>query len=303
MLLCVISILAQNNHAQKKAVTETVKPAEKSVLQNYIDISSLPMLEKQRFMRSSVSAEEKAALMKFHLAFQFVARPDLTAEQKALIWESITIIKADTYSRTDEGVQQEIVALAPRIKALFPGKDGFEIFGNIGASQEDVKILQKYRDLISLPSMAERKVKFGELSLIGKSNVWKVQMAIHLAGDFNLTKEQQEFLWRAIGLIKAEIYSITIDNPKDTELKNSLQKFTAEAIELFGREEGAKVFSMIGNELKVETGPNTEIVRPKCNCSHDSDWCWTRCAGNSCDRQSYCGFIWAWECTGTCLEN
>ncbi len=75
MLLCVISILAQNNYAQKTVpVKQAEKAANTSVVGQYLSFSGLEMLEMQRMFRS-LSPESRPAVMRFHIAFQLVKRP------------------------------------------------------------------------------------------------------------------------------------------------------------------------------------------------------------------------------------
>src|SRR5262245_28039696 len=109
-------------------------------------------------MNGNLPSEEKAALMRFHLAFQAITRLDLTAEQKALIWESLSLIKADSYARTDAYAQAELAGFAERVQNLFPGRNRFEIFGNIGGTKDDVAMLQKYEDLTPLNDLQRKAV-------------------------------------------------------------------------------------------------------------------------------------------------
>lgn len=76
-LVGLISSLTINTFAQQKTWVEGEQPqkviAEDNLLQNYIKISSLPMNKKSGVF-SDLSAEDKAALFKLHLALQFVKR-------------------------------------------------------------------------------------------------------------------------------------------------------------------------------------------------------------------------------------
>jgi hypothetical protein len=65
-------VWAENNQPQKANVTD-------KVLQNYIDISSLPMSKRPKAF-SDLSVEDKTRIFKLHLALQFVKRPNLTAD-------------------------------------------------------------------------------------------------------------------------------------------------------------------------------------------------------------------------------
>lgn len=163
MLLFIISILAQNSYAQKSVKTkidEPQKQAKKSFLQTYIDISALSMNDR-RAAFIDLSSEDKAGIFKFHLAFQFVKRANLTKEQKDLILESIGSISTDTYDFTKDRTGAQAMAKNIEIRAapLFSKQEIFEIFASIGANKADTEMLQNYASLSTL-SGPDRKELF-----------------------------------------------------------------------------------------------------------------------------------------------
>jgi hypothetical protein len=185
-----MSIFAQHSYAQKTAAAEAAKndtpqkAANTSVIGQYLSFSGLGMLEMQRMFRS-LSPESRAAVMKFHIAFQLVKRPGLTAEQKALLLDGLSMLTADSYSDTDTAKQaaaeQTAILLDSRAKALFQGRERFEIFANLGPTKDDIFMLQKYEDLTPLNDL-QRKEVFRESTAEEKRDLWRVHIALYLAG-------------------------------------------------------------------------------------------------------------------------
>ena len=89
-----INISAQKGDTQNGNLTD-------KVLQNYINISSLSMDERRTFFNEKLSSADRANIFKFHLAFQFVKRPNLNEQQKDLILESISMINAGHLRRKE----------------------------------------------------------------------------------------------------------------------------------------------------------------------------------------------------------
>jgi len=131
---------------------------------------------------SDLSAVDKANLFKFHLALQFVKRPNLNKDQEDVIFESISAISSDSYDITKDRTNVEVNAqsLQARAASVFERKDAFEIFASLGGDKNDVEILQKYQNTINIFSIPERKAFFRKLSSADMSNLWKVQMAYYL---------------------------------------------------------------------------------------------------------------------------
>jgi hypothetical protein len=88
LTLILLGLFSLNISAQK---TETDQNLETDILQKYIEVSALPMGKRQKAFSESPD-EMKANLFKFHLAFQFVKRPNLTKDQKEVILEGISNI-------------------------------------------------------------------------------------------------------------------------------------------------------------------------------------------------------------------
>jgi len=312
LVIGLISFLTLNTIAQEKLFADKKQlqkvDAKNNVLQTYIKISSLPMNERRKFF-NDFSAGDKANLFKLHLALQFVKRPNLTNEQKDLILETIPTLSSESYEKTNSQViakaQQEAMILQQKARVLFSKQEGFEIFANLGGDTTEIESLQKYQ-YISTFSMPERKDVFREAVAKDKSNFWKVHLALSLATQAGLSNEQQKVILEAVTLATPELYLIAQDSSEwGTKVDEPLQSLTKRALKVFSKEVGTEIFSNLGGTKPSSN--NGEIVPIKasrlvtCNCSRDSDWCYTHCGGRLCIiPDGGCGTLWAYWCDGVC---
>jgi hypothetical protein len=185
-----------------------------------------------------------------------------------------------------------------KAKSLFDKREGFEIFASLGGSRENAGVLQKYRELASLPSRAEMRHRFSGIPPVEKADFWRVKSVIPLALDRSLSTEQEHFLVKAIYLIKPEFYEIQENSVEWKVLDESLQTFSKQAIELFGRERGNEIFAMCG-----ESTVGVQNAIGDCQCSAISDWCSRNpCStATSCAQTRGCGTLWVYRCTGLCI--
>ena len=142
IIVGLVSSLTTNIFAQKVEISQT-KPSvtitDTDIWQKYIEVSSLPIGKRPKVF-SDLSKEMKANLFRFHLASQFVKRPNLTKVQKDFILESLSNLSADDYDSTKGGTNFESKAenLEARAKILFSDKEIFEIFANMQSDENDL---------------------------------------------------------------------------------------------------------------------------------------------------------------------
>lgn len=292
---------------EKKFATQTLKVnAKNNVLQNYIEISSLPINERKSFF-SSISATDKADIFKLHLALQFVKRPNLTDEQKELILETIPTLSSESYKKNNsqivEKVQQEAMMLQQKARIVFSKQEGFEIFASLGGDTTDIDMLQSYQ-YISDFDMTARKYIFGKALAKDKSNLWKVHLALYLAKHSELTKEQKKIILEGITLFTPELYKIPVKSwSGEIETDNeAIQLFTKRAQEVFSKEKGAEVFEKLGGaesqySRNLDEIESSMLRADNCGCSRASDWCWETCIGVGCKQTTWgCGTGWSYPC-------
>jgi hypothetical protein len=314
LIIGLISSTAINTAAQNKVSAE-IKQAQKTIvadkgLQNYIDISSLPT-NKRPAAFSALSAEDKANLFKLHLALQFVKRPNLTKEQRDLILDSIPMIAPETYNLENAEArakaQQSAGVLEAKSKTLFPFQEAFEIFASLSGNQEDVSMLQKYQNAISLPTMLERRKLFREASPSDRSDLWKIQMAYYLA-TYQLNKNQQEFILEVISLSNSEAFVVpSAKNESKTAARTALSALEERAVKLFTKENVFTIFMSLGSEKTISKDDTNQAERPpaptECGCNWWCSPCNSCQSGGCAETTSGCGWTLGSACTGKCVVN
>lgn len=301
--LLTINISAQNKVSVDDSKSQSINETQK-ILQNYVNISSLPMKERpKRF--SDLSAADKANLSKLHLALQLVKRPNLTKEQKDIIVEGISVISADTYNKNDrEKVsesQKSLALIEVKAKSNFSGKEGFEIFATLGGIQEDIDLLNKYQGVTKFEYSVERRFAFSKQSSQDKTDVVKIHLASQIAFR-QLNKSQIEFISEMISRLTQEFYEAK-EGSDQWSKKIELTNFVNEKVlDLFKKADAVQIIASFGG--KSGQPENTEQVG-LCSCSHSSDYCswWIEngyCDGFVCQQYRGCGTFGGYQCTGLC---
>jgi hypothetical protein len=251
------NLVAQNKLSADVKQEQKVNTAEK-VLQNYIDISSLPM-NKRPATFSRLSAEDKANLFKLHLALQLIKRPNLTNQQRDFILESVLIITADSYNTDAEArtkALQAATVMEASAKTLFPAKEVFEIFASLGGNETDIELLRKYQQVTASAYESERKENFRALSAQGKSNTIRIHLVLQMVSR-SLSKVQCEFVSEAISLFSPDIYRITSTMPEWKQVDETLSSFKDRMFLHFQNLNAAEIFASLGG---VKGSPS-EAVR------------------------------------------
>lgn len=318
--LLIFSVLAAATSAIiAQTVSKDSQPqkadAQESFLQRFLEMSALPSGKRQRFFSDS-SNDEKAGFFKLHLALQFIKRPNLTKEQREVISEAVSKVSPDTYDKSnpDKRAKAEKSAMELQSKALgvFAPNEAYEIFASLGGEKDDVALLQKYLDVVSLPTMLKRRKAFRESLPTDKSNLIKAQMAYYLA-TYEGGKERQGFLLEAITLAVPDAFSSP--NGKDegrTKAKLSLEPLRDKANKLFSEREIFTIFMSLGTEEKIST-KNTNATQltiddpPPAESLEDCGCVWWcspchYCKSGGCkETTSGCGFFLDSSCTGKCV--
>ncbi len=209
-------------------------------------VASLPRTERG-IAFGKLSNEQKASFVKVQFALQLVKRPNLTKEQRDFISEAMSKVSADLYDK--ENPQK--AALADELNqetenkafGLFVQKDAFEILEGLGASKnEDVALLRKYEDLLK-SGMQIRKKLVKEMPTAERVNIWKTQLAYHLATS-SLNKEQKEFIVEIIPNVQS-ILEASSDLPKE-EGEKYAEILELSMFKIFTKAEAYAVFMTIG---------------------------------------------------------
>lgn len=308
LVIGLISLFTANLSAQNKVSVDNNQPQATptdKVLQNYIDISSLPMNKRPKAF-SNLAAEDKGNLFKFHLALQLVKRPNLTKEQRDIILDGISMITSETYSReTPDKIakaQQENNLLEAKAKSAFPGRAGFEIFANLSGDATDIQILKEYQQVTSFKYQVERRTAFSRLSVQAKSSTMKIHLALQMANR-SLNKGQLEFIEEAVSLFSPEIYDAAKGTVEWKQVNDTLNSLKDRMLISFQKEDAFEIFASLGGEAG---SPGQTEQAPNCSCSGVSDYCgWWRsgatCGGGGCRSQvNGCGTGLWHDCDGMC---
>lgn len=300
LLVCVLSMLAENSYAQKVAVKsdETQKSAKKSILQQYIDISSASTGEMRKIF-GELSAVDKAEMFRLHLSLQLVKRQSLTAGQKEFILDALSQITPDLYADNNakrEKTKQNVELLTLQAKALFAPKEVFEIFGNLG-SAEDLVRLKKYESLAPL-TMASRRQVFREASAAEKEDFWKIHVVMYFYENRGMHAYQNSFLLSLSDFLTPSNFVFSSESPEwEKKIVKPSQDIFQRAQQLFSKEETYNLLSRLGG---VPGNSDIASLLPNCQCHRGwADACIDGCVGNICEPTWGCGLLFLYSCNGT----
>jgi hypothetical protein len=287
-------------------------PIKNKALQNFIRIASLPSAKRPKEF-SALYNEEKVGVYKMQLALQFLKYPDLTKQQKDLILETISNTSTETYDKENP----EKIAKADRVaqdledKALviFTPNMVYSIFSSIDATKADIEMMQKYEDILLIPSMSLRRKNFRESSSLNKSLLWKSQLVYYLATS-KLNKIQQDFFIEMISLSSQSAFDIPsrpneIRNDDVKKMDALMDALEEKSFKLFTKEEIFSYFMSLGIHQLPKPNPNENVrlSETDCDCRW---WCGPckSCTSSSCSETlSGCGLTLRKPCTSLCEVN
>lgn len=290
-----LTVFAQKSEAVKTGQPKTtcigkfVLPSSISVnneaFADFIKVASLPAKEK-RSAFSKLSDEQKASFIKVNLAMQFVKRPEMTNDQKEFVLDTISKVSADLYDKSDpEKIrlsQQKGAEIENRALGLFPYKELGDFIEPLGTDKNvEVALLQKYEDLLQNGSKTRMKI-VKEMAITDRVNVWKTQLAYHLAtGKFSI--KQNEFIVEMLTGLSPETFASRQNLTKDEEAKFE-DALVSPIFNIFTKHEGFAIFMTLGIQKYVKDEPIiTDTLRPAtCDCNFS-------CAGSqSCGGPNGC---------------
>ena len=220
-----------------------------------------------------------------------------------------------------------------RMLAVFSRDEAAKIFATLGDREGQDDGLERYRNLSAL-TMSQRRAAFRNASAKQKSDLWRTHLALYLAKHPELSDALRVIVLEGMSLVTPELFEARSDNP-DWKISVSarLKEFENHILSVFSTEEGARVFTILGDpqpptRIPIAAGWNTstdgfaassinpksisaallvEFSRPNlpdCSCSTSSDWCNTVCTGTgSCEHsESGCGTFWLYPCNGQCYR-
>jgi hypothetical protein len=310
MVIGLFSLLTSDINAQKTVSVKTNLPtisADSDILQKYIEVSALPTdkrMDKRREIFIEASHDIKAKLFRFHLAFQLVTRANLSKDQKDVILDAILVATPDSYDKSKKESQDkaQLLNLEARAKSLFEGKDGFEIFANLGTDTSGIEILKKYQEITVSPYQIERRQTFSKGTPQEKSNTMKTHLAVQIA-QRELNKDQLSFVLEFESLVSPEAYGLSKKSKEWEKLDKSLNEMSDRMLNYFKEDEALLLFISLGGKNGSSKNSNFGTL---CACSMQSDYCsWWRkgsnCGESICDATiGGCGTGLQYDCVGGC---
>jgi hypothetical protein len=237
---------------------------------DYLKIASLSWQERKEAFRK-LSNEQKASFMKVNLALQIVKRPAMTKEQREFVLDIISKVSADIFDNSNpekvRSREQSEMELVNKAFGLFAGKEAGDFIEPMNMEKEkEVALVQKYEDLLKFGMIARKKLA-KEMPVNDRVNIWKVQMAYHLAtGKFS--KAQNEFILEMLASLSPETFASRENLTKEEEAKFA-EMLLSKIFAVFTKAEGYAIFMTIGIQKYVKDAPvdtNDLAPPPTCNC-------------------------------------
>jgi hypothetical protein len=275
-----INISAQNKvsapagNATKTCAGKFVMPASieaaSDVFGDYLKVASLSG-DKRSSAFSKLTNEQKAFFSRVNFALQFVKRPNMTKAQQEFVLDSLSMVSADLYDRSDYEKtrfrEQAAYEIMNRAFGLFSRKEAGD-FVEPGQTpkDEEIALVQRYEALLK-SGMTKRMELARDMPVADRINIWKTQLAYHLAtGRFS--KAQNEFILGELMSLTPETFAPRAHFTKEEEFA-----FAAKALSriynVFTKEEGYAIFMTVGIQKNVKDEPvNTDnlLESKKCRC-------------------------------------
>jgi hypothetical protein len=144
-----------------------------------------------------------------------------------------------------------------------------------------------------------RKTIVKEMPMFERVNIWKTQLAYHLASS-TLNKEQKAFIVEIMPNIQSMIEA------SSTLSKEEQVKYAADLkwsiLRVFSKMEAFSIFMEIGIQKMVsDDGTSSNSLPQDCNCRWYCSGSGTSCNDLTCDKKNFCGPWGTWECYSKCI--
>lgn len=294
----------QKTQASSASEQRAREAKENVLLQQYVDVSLSDPSTRRKFF-TDLSGADRSYLWRVHLSFHIASHPELSAEQSQLVLDALAIATPELFSlRNDDPswrakVAEPLNGLRERALQLFSKEQAGEILANLGGGPSEIDYLRQYLALAPLDRSA-RKSFFSNAPAFQKSKIWQAHLAMNLARRSELNARQRAVINEAITIVTPELY----ETPKNdaswsTKVDEPIRLFAKRALAVFGKEDGAMIFSELGGSAPTLHHARTTL--PACDCSHESDWCVYDCWSSNCTSSTWgCGTLGLYACNGLC---
>ncbi|UQA59474.1 bacteriocin fulvocin C-related protein [Polyangium aurulentum] len=156
-----------------------------------------------------------------------------------------------------------------------------------------------YNEVVRLPK-PYRKGVFNASSPSVKSSLWRSHLSHYMESHPSMSQEQQAVLAEATAFASEELYSGDTSEATDARAQQILD----DAKKVFSSADVGQIFTELGGS----GSGGAQLDQPFCNCSLQSDQCWSqgnyKCTGNIVPCTwlgSGCGLFWTHSCNGICV--
>jgi hypothetical protein len=266
-------VSATAGESTKTCAGKFVMPASievaSDVFEDYLRVASLSA-DKRGSAFSELSNEKKAFFIKVNWALQLVKRPNMTKAQQEFVLDAISKVSADIYDKTDyektrssEQTATEMINIA---FGLFGRRDAGDFVEPMQMPKDrEVALVKRYEALLKY-GMKKRMEIAKEMPVADRVNIWKTQVAYHLAAG-RFSKAQNEFILGELMSLSPETFA-----PRAGLTKEEESAFAAKSLSrifnVFTKEEGYAIFMAVGIQKYVKDAPvdTNNLESPSCQC-------------------------------------
>lgn len=222
--------------------------SDKVVIQNYLTALSLPTNEGPKFF-SQLPNDDKASLMRFHLAFQFLKRPWLNQSQIDFIFEVMSTISAESYDQSNPQAvalsRQNGQSLMQKSQVLFQKQEAVDIFANVSGNATDKIVLELFKNTTLSPRKEGRRQTFKRLSPIEMSLSMKIHLLRHMARP-EMTVKQRRFLLEVVSFASPEVYALRKGTPERVNAEVAARLLSSKTPSFFKQNDAVEIFLSLG---------------------------------------------------------
>lgn len=128
--------------------------------------------------------------------------------------------------------------------------------------------IEAINQVLNTNNSGNQKTMYRSLNAYEKTEIWSKKFKDYLSNN-NLDKNQITFIQEIIQLLKPELFEI--ESELVAGLKENVLK--AKAIQLFGANEAAFLFTTIYSNKNTDTNLAPDESGTGCKCSINHDWC------------------------------
>ncbi|MCC6825436.1 MAG: hypothetical protein IT172_06800 [Acidobacteria bacterium] len=191
----------------EKFIMPTSLSVNYDVLEQYVKIARTSF-DDRKVAFANQTSEQKAHFIKLNLALQLVRRPNLNDEQRAFVLKLLSEASPAVYDQSRSAkVTGEMAEIINRAFGLFSRAEIGDFIEPLNTEKSaEIALVGNYRQLLK-SGMHERIAKLKQMPLGERVNIWKTQLAYHLASA-NLSDVQRAFIVDMMTSLNEQTFSV-----------------------------------------------------------------------------------------------